>query len=509
MTLGPYDSRANRSRCSACSTSHLKCSGLDPCSNCARQRIVCAYTTQNAAQRLILVERGRHKTAASWPRNEAQTHHTSRDASQALRKSYSTPPGCLADQAAVYMSFFATFTRVNNFTGRPRTTGDEVKQLAELHSRKGSHLFNAILAVGAMYAAKLNQNGPSKREALLVAFQHYSYSVAGLREAIDAVDFSQGPRLRRAKNQHVCILWTTFFLGLFELMNEATGHGWQQHIIHGTSKALKSTGPGVCRSGPGLAFFIQARIFEISRTILFNEPTFLTEPEWVALSRDVWTGEESCASASASAAEAFIQGRMTHPQDTLMHDAKSLSEDGHLLREALTTWSAAYIPDTTRLSVSLPSGLTEGQGCNKHDVAANPSTLLARVFYAAISIYLSGVFDYELSHWQQLNLSVPTLDQGTVAQHVDTILTLTSTALSHTSLSPVLFLFPLRIAGARSYYQLQRDRVAALVGQIGNAFAVASAIRSDLSRVWQVRAVLPHSDNNISQKESRSLFMGV
>ncbi|TWU77456.1 hypothetical protein ED733_006860 [Metarhizium rileyi] len=261
-----------------------------------------AYTTSVRAKiRAVIVlvnGLGRHKTAASWPRNEAQTHQTSRDASQALRKSYSTPPGCLADQAAVYMSFFATFTRVNNFTGRPRTTGDEVKQLAELLSRKGSHLFNAILAVGAMYAAKLNQNGPSKREALLVAFQHYSYSVAGLREAIDAVDFSQGPRLRRAKNQHVCIPWTTFFLGLFELMNEATGHGWQQHIIHGTSKALKSTGPGLCRSGPGLAFFIQARIFEISRTILFNEPTFLTEPEWVALSRDVWTG---CASASASA----------------------------------------------------------------------------------------------------------------------------------------------------------------------------------------------------------------
>lgn len=75
-------------------------------------------------------------------------------------------------------------------------------------------------------------------------------------------------------------------------MNDATGHGWQQHIIHGTSMALKSSGPSSCRSGPGLAFFIQARIFEISRTVLFGEPTFLTEPDWVALSRDMWARNE-------------------------------------------------------------------------------------------------------------------------------------------------------------------------------------------------------------------------
>lgn len=78
-------------------------------------------------------------------------------------------------------------------------------------------------------------------------------------------------------------------------MNDATGHGWQQHIIHGTSMALKHSGPTSCRSGPGFAFFIQARIFEISRTILFNEPTFLTEPEWVSLSRDMWTDKENLA----------------------------------------------------------------------------------------------------------------------------------------------------------------------------------------------------------------------
>lgn len=84
-----------------------------------------------------------------------------------------------------------------------------------------------------------------------------------------------------------------------QLMNDVTGHWWLQHIVHGTSVALKASGPESCRSGPGLAFFIQARMFEVSRTILFNEPTFLTEPEWVALSRDMWSEEENFESGAA------------------------------------------------------------------------------------------------------------------------------------------------------------------------------------------------------------------
>jgi hypothetical protein len=111
------------------------------------------------------------------------------------------------------------FSRRNNFTGRARTTGDDVKQLADLHTRKGSHLFNAMLAVGAMYAAKTDPSigCHSRREKLLIAFQYYSYSIEALREAIDAVNDGAHRRLRRRGNEQVCILWTTFFLGVFEV----------------------------------------------------------------------------------------------------------------------------------------------------------------------------------------------------------------------------------------------------------------------------------------------------
>ncbi|KAG8413317.1 hypothetical protein J3458_012892 [Metarhizium acridum] len=192
-----------------------KCSGHVPCSNCARRRVACVYPTRNAATKLILVGRGKQKTATNWSLNEAESD------SEPRRKSYLVPPGRLTDQTC-NMSFFNAFTRTNNITGRVRTAGDEVKQLADLHSRKGNHLFNAILAVGATYAGKLNhQHVYSKREALSIAFQHYSYSVQGLREATDGMNLGTGP-----------------------------------------------------------------------------QPTFLTEPEWVALSRDMWTDEENLAPGS-------------------------------------------------------------------------------------------------------------------------------------------------------------------------------------------------------------------
>lgn len=67
-------------------------------------------------------------------------------------------------------------------------------------------------------------------------------------------------------------------------MSDVTGHGWIQHIVHGTSKALVASGSNACRCGSGKRFFIEAKIFEVCRAIIFNENTFLTGLEWMTLS---------------------------------------------------------------------------------------------------------------------------------------------------------------------------------------------------------------------------------
>ena len=112
---------------------------------------------------------------------------------------------------------------------------------------------------------------------------------------------------------------------------------------------------------------------------------------------------------------------------------------------------------------------------------------LCKIFFAAISIFLSGVFDYEILYWQNWGLSVPTLPEEQVQQHVQTIVDLISHALHHTSISPLLFLFSLRIVGARSYEQRRQAEVLDILGSIGHRFTIARVFQMELRGVWQLR----------------------
>lgn len=70
-------------------------------------------------------------------------------------------------------------------------------------------------------------------------------------------------------------------------MNSESGDGWLVHMVHGTGAALQASGPSSCMSGPGQSFFLQARVFEVSRALLLGESTFLSNPEWIALSESI------------------------------------------------------------------------------------------------------------------------------------------------------------------------------------------------------------------------------
>ncbi len=132
---------------------------------------------------------------------------------------------------------------------------------------------------------------------------------------------------------------------------------------------------------------------------------------------------------------------------------------------------------------SVSSSFEKSQGSDIH---------LARVFFSATSIYLSGVFDYDILHWETLGITdIPALTEDKIQAHVAVILEGTSTALSRVNLSTLLFLFPLRIAGARSWDKLQRDHVKSLLVEVEIEFAVAETFRTELGRVWQWMDELP------------------
>ena len=109
---------------------------------------------------------------------------------------------------------------------------------------------------------------------------------------------------------------------------------------------------------------------------------------------------------------------------------------------------------------------------------------LAGAFFSATSIYLSGVFDYEIAYWQEMGIIVPNLSEEEIQAHVAAILAHTDTILNGSSISPLLMLFPLRVAGSRSYESWQQDCIMRHLAIVERTFPVASAFRVELGEVW-------------------------
>jgi len=156
--------------------------------------------------------------------------------------------------------YFDVFLHRNNFNSGSQVSIDVMTLMKDQGS--DSFLHNAVLGLGAMQAVKFNSSeGITPNKAYDSAVYYYSKSVAGLRQALDK--FNQGDSALHS------ILWTTHLLGLFEvsrfvwispiivianiakLMTDATGQGWVQHLVGGTSEALVAAGPTVCLTGQG------------------------------------------------------------------------------------------------------------------------------------------------------------------------------------------------------------------------------------------------------------------
>jgi hypothetical protein len=153
-------------------------------------------------------------------------------------------------------------------------------------------------------------------------------------------------------------------------------------------------------------------------------------------------------------------------------EARDIAIEGLLLRDALNVWKTE----------SMLEYMNNGrQNRSSH---FDDFDLLAFVFQAATSIYLSGVFDYEINYWVDLGALLPTLTEDDIQAHVRCILELSQVVLERSRISAVLLLFPLRVAGARSRSSSQRETVSTLLGRIEATFSAAGAFRGDLQRLW-------------------------
>ncbi|CAK7236041.1 hypothetical protein SCUCBS95973_009470 [Sporothrix curviconia] len=544
MQLGPYDGRKKRSRCLACAASHLKCSGQQPCVACARRSVSCTYPAPRRAGAPVIVESswtkplkgGSSSRSSSNSSNSSKSQMvvararrhspkppstpSSHSPSSSLASSSPTATYWLASTDATadfYLHHFYAFVQRNDFTGKAAAVQQDLQQLGRLGP--ATYLRDAMLAIGAMHAA--NTSSPQMETSLTAltakpttggrraALEYYTAAVSGLARTLATTSCN----MPSDADQRDAVLWTTLFLGFYELMSESPGQGWQLHMVHGTARALRASGAASCRRGRARTFFLQARVFEVFRAIVCSDATFLTEPEWTNLLEEMWVGDGGRRAEQEGRYEGSREnGRQNsgddhtwHPLDTLLDlivlctklrfrirgflaqchsrllaedaiaaEGRAIGDTARSLRRALERWRADYA------HVGVPrSGVSRGDA-----LTTDPSMMLGHIFCAAANAYLSGIFDYEMDQWDAIGVAVPTLAVDELQQHVDTILQYAAPALAKTNIAPILLLFPLRIAGARSRYPRQRVEVLRLLGQVGHMYAAAVYYVAHLQRLW-------------------------
>ncbi|KAF4810542.1 hypothetical protein CGCSCA5_v010534 [Colletotrichum siamense] len=373
------------------------------------------------------------------------------------------PQKPLSDVTAGYLFYFDMFVRANSFTGREPSFISDVQRLtkssADLVPHASRSLFDAMLALGAMQAHSLGAMAHNNNN-LGFALRSYQQSLFELRNAVS----NFFPTRRDS------IAWSTFFLGLFELLQDASGQKWLQHMVFGTAQALVASGPAACKAGAMRTFFIQARTFEACRSIIFNQPSFLADPEWISLTDYLATDLDEILklvvlSSNLRVRTAEFTGKAFPAQatsDVHLSEGLDLATEGFSLREALDSWefTASFLPEST------------------------DERLLLTAYHSATSIYLSGNYDYDLAHWQDLGVAVPILSASRIEEHFDAIVATVKKALKGSSLSSLLFLFPLRVAGARAKQRQQREAVIKLLQSIRRNFIVADSMLEELRALW-------------------------
>lgn len=110
---------------------------------------------------------------------------------------------------------------------------------------------------------------------------------------------------------------------------------------------------------------------------------------------------------------------------------------------------------------------------------------VAWMYYHALSIYLSGVFDYTLSEV----CAIPSLRDDEITVHLEGILKRSDEALQQSQTSRVFLLLPLRIAGNRCSNWKQCQAVLKRIDILRNQFAVATAFRTELLQIWSSRSL--------------------
>ncbi|KAK8063737.1 hypothetical protein PG996_008389 [Apiospora saccharicola] len=327
MAPGPFDARVKRSRCTTCSTSHLKCNNRQPCSHCERRGSPCVYPPSTL--RTIRIEQGKHKTPTSFPRKRdvILLQCAQPDERPLLKASPSSSP------STRYFYYFDVFVQKNVFAPNVPAYNLDVQRLLGTGPEEPLHY--AVVALGALQSSKAGLfNIPAGPAG-------YDGKLPNTTAPRRVLDYAASWDLRDTAD-------------VWKLMNGETGDGWLMHMVHGTANALQAAGPLACQSGLGLTFFLQARIFEASRALLLGEASFLSNPEWGYPTRGTQSPEGSlenacldeilgiivqCSKLRAEVVQLLERIGSSHADQTPT-EAPGLAAEGIHLRQRLELWRA-------------------------------------------------------------------------------------------------------------------------------------------------------------------------
>ncbi|KAL7947116.1 fungal-specific transcription factor domain-containing protein [Trichoderma barbatum] len=444
--VGPLDKRKKVTRCQACAKRQIKCQGGFPCEYCNRTRKICSPQRSSSFTGLATYD---VKFVNYTPPR------------QTVAVVAALPLQIQTQSNDLYLSSFAASLLRCQFT---RDFTHIARDLVPLMQTSPS-LHNLAIAIGALDASRRPsiRSYPERESPQCVAYRSYNRSLQSLQQRLQTSDAA------------LCedVAWSTFLLGLFELMSESSGEGWAKHMFYGTSKVLQLAGPNA-RASPLRQRLLNAfRVLEANRAILYGDATFLSESKW-KLQNNSKVKQAEAPDFMASITELMIQtsafsnGLFEQIEDIPGEERifspiiKTLARGGSELDHRIRAWYD---------DVSL------------QPTASDPFTQLALVNYYAVRLFHCKNFTY-YACWQAG--TVPELDQSEIDVCVAGITYLCGQVLQSSNIPGAILLFPLRMAGANSKFEWRRDEVRNLLCQVyNNGFVVAERIQKDLLEFWQ------------------------
>jgi len=196
----------------------LQCEGGSPCVYCTKKKIECITQDARGSPVPVFVNRTQD---TNMSRDSSVASTSRQTAALEIHENVSLNP-----TARVIANFFSVYLVRNDFTAGALNLDAIVSQF-----QKSSSLYHAVAAVGALDLVSTTRSKPSpveeKRAARLEALTSYRNSVTCFRTEI------QDPSV---KDNNAC-LWTTLFLGLFEVRDKQklcpNGGFINSHIAHG------------------------------------------------------------------------------------------------------------------------------------------------------------------------------------------------------------------------------------------------------------------------------------